>query len=69
MLYITALHLSSGRCCSSQSRREKGTGKVDSMEKEKEKKESQVIFLAKYNTWHIASAQETAVPISFIVDT
>lgn len=65
MLYITALHLSSGCCCSSQSRREKGTGKVDSMEKEKE---SQVILLAKYNTWHIASAQETAVPISFIVD-
>lgn len=49
-LYIIALRLFSGDCCSYQSRREKGTGKVDRKEKEEEKKENQVILLAKYNT-------------------
>ena len=66
-LYIIALHLFSGHCCSFQSRREKGAEKVDRKEKEEEKKENQVILLAKYNTWHMANAQETAVRISLIV--
>ena len=66
-LCIIALRLFSGRCCSFQSRREKGTGKVDRKEREGEKKENQVILLDKYNTWHVAKAQETAVHISLIV--
>lgn len=66
-LYIIALHLFSGCCCSFQSRREKGTGKVDRKEKEGEKKGNQVILLAKYNTWHVAKAQETAVHIALPV--
>ena len=39
----------------------------DRKEKEGEKKGNQVILLAKYNTWHVAKAQETAVRIALPV--
>lgn len=38
------------------------------MEKDKEKRGSQVTTLTKYKTWPIAGTQETAVPVSFLVN-